>query len=48
MLIRIIKDWINAKKNNNLKLTLLIILFALLIFLIPIITTVLPFTYIAL
>ena len=48
MFIRIIKDWIIARKNNNPKVALLIVVFALLIFLIPIVTSVLPFTYIAL
>jgi len=48
MIIRIIKDWIKSKNNNNFKTTFLIILFAIIIFMIPIITTVLPFTYIAL
>ena len=48
MLFKIIKDWLIAKKNNNPKTTILIILFALILFVIPILTTVLPFTYIAL
>jgi hypothetical protein len=48
MFIRIIKDWIIARKNNSPRVTLLIVVFVLLIFLIPIVTTVLPFTYIAL
>mgnify|MGYP000061753106 FL=1 len=48
MLFKIIRDWIKNRKEKNLKSFILIIVFALLIFLIPVISSVLPFTYIAL
>ena len=48
MLFKIIRDWIKNRKEKDLKSLILIIIFALLIFLIPVISSVLPFTYIAL
>ena len=48
MIFRIITDWIKNRKNKNFKSFVLIAIFAILIFLIPVISSVLPFTYIAL
>ena len=48
MLFKIIRDWIKNRKDKNLKSFVLIIIFGVLIFLIPVISSVLPFTYIAL
>jgi len=48
MIFKIINDWITNRKNKNFKTFILISIFGLLIFLIPVISSVLPFTYIAL
>ena len=48
MFFKIIKDWIENRKEKNVKTLLLIIVFAFLIFLIPVISSILPFTYIGL
>ncbi len=48
MFFKIIKDWIENRKEKNVKTLLLIIVFAVLIFLIPVISSILPFTYIGL
>jgi hypothetical protein len=48
MIFRIISDWIKNRKDKSFKSSILIILFTLLIFLIPVISSFLPFTYIAL
>ena len=48
MFLKIIKDWIKNRKEKNLKTLFLIIIFVFLIFLIPAISSILPFTYIGL
>ena len=48
MFLKIVKDWIKNRKEKNYKTLFLIILFVFLIFLIPAISSILPFTYIGL
>ena len=48
MFLKIIKELIKNRKEKNLKTLDLIIFFVSLIFLIPVISSILPFTYIGL